>query len=165
MKLHEYNQEIEAALRSLAIDSETGEITGYEAVDRVQTDFEDKLESLVCFYKDLQVEISAFKTEENNLETRRKTLEKRAESLRNYISNCMINAEKEKFSSVKCRVSFRQSKETVIDDASLIPEEYLNIKTVTKSDPDKDKIKKAITEQGLKIPGVRVIEKQNIQIK
>lgn len=165
MKLHEYNQEIEKVLNSLVIDEKTGEVTGYEAVEKVQTDFDDKLESMVCFYKDLQAEIVAFKAEEQNLKVRRESLEKRSESLKNYITACMVDAEKDKFSSAKCKVSFKASQETVVDDESLIPKEFLNIKTVTKSTPDKTKIKEAITKHGLMVPGAHVVDKQNIQIK
>lgn len=162
MRLHEYNQEIEKALSSLTINEETGEVTGYDAVEKVETDFDDKLESMVCFYKDLLAEIDAFKAEEKNLKARRESLEKRAVSLKTYIAACMVDAEKEKFSSPKCKVSFRASQETIIDDIDLIPEAYQKTKTTISA--DKTMISKAIAE-GLEIPGAHVVNKQNIQIK
>lgn len=162
MKLHEYNQEIEKALNSLEINEETGEVTGYEAVEQVQTDFEDKLESMVCYDKDMQVDIDALKAEEKNLKARREALEKRSASLRNYISACMEDAGQDKFSSAKCKVSFRKSAVTVIDDIDMIPEEFRNTKTTITA--DKSKIAEAL-KSGVEIPGAHIVEKQNIQIK
>lgn len=61
-------------------------------------------------------------------------------------------------------VSYRKSKKTIIDDKESIPEEYKVTETVTTVKYPLDAIKKAI-EEGKQVPGARIEENFNLQIK
>ena len=68
----------------------------------------------------------------------------------------------ERIDGVQSVISFRRSEQTVIDNESELPAEYIVTKITTV--PDKTKIKNAI-KAGQEVAGARLVEKRNIQIK
>src|SRR5574344_1639023 len=86
--------EIDYQLRVLEeymVDPETGEILDEESFnakfDEIQMALSEKIENSMCFYKNLQADIEAFKTEEKKLAQRRKIKENLAERVKNRIDN------------------------------------------------------------------------------
>lgn len=80
------------------------------------------------------------------------------ESLKRYISGYL---EGTSFESARVKVSFRKSESLEILEGAVIPDEYLKFK---EPEVNKTDLKKAIKE-GLQLPGVSIVENQNIQIK
>ena len=140
-------------------DPETGELLNALEWDKLNMAYEEKVENIACFIKNLTSDIADFKAEEANLAARRKTLERKAEFLKRLL---LDNMDGQKFSTVKCAVSFRKSEAVQVDDVNHIPAEMLRIKTTY--EPDKTAIKKAI-QAGQAIAGAVLVENQNLQIK
>lgn len=140
-------------------DPETGELLNVLEWDKLNMAYEEKVENIACFIKNLTSDIADFKAEEANLAARRKTLERKAEFLKRLL---LDNMDGQKFSTVKCAVSFRKSEAVQVDDVNHIPAEMLRIKTTY--EPDKTAIKAAI-KSGREINGCKLVENTSIQIK
>jgi hypothetical protein len=140
-------------------DPETGELLNALEWDKLNMAYEEKVENIACFIKNLTSDIADFKAEEANLAARRKTLERKAEFLKRLL---LDNMDGQKFSTVKCAVSFRKSEAVQVDDVNLIPAEMLRVKTTY--EPDKTAIKAAI-KSGREINGCKLVENTSIQIK
>lgn len=167
--LYEINFMIEQILDSdlqtddEVVNNETGEVlSAGELVDQLELDMQTKLDNIACYIKNLNSDIDALKAEEKALAERRKHKENKVESLKKYLSSSMQFAGMTKFESARCVLSFRKSSELVIDENAKISEEYINVKIT--EEPDKKALKEAI-KNGATFEGVRVVEKQNIQIK
>ena len=100
--LYEIRKEI--AEFEFECDPETGEILNALAWDELEMAFEEKVENIACYIKNLASDVMAFKAEEEQLAKRRKSVEKKIDSLKSLLVDNMGG---EKFSSAKCAVSFR----------------------------------------------------------
>ncbi len=163
MTLYEINKSVEDVLNRMLIEqAESGEVSPETAnlFSELQIARDEKIENTACYIKNLLSDIKAIKDEENNLKARRVSLEAKVDSLEGYLSD-MLNYKKWDKSS-KVAVSFRESKQTIIDDQSLIPSEFIT--TTTEDKIDLNGIKKAILD-GAVIPGAHIQVNQNIQIK
>lgn len=105
--------EIDQAILSL-VDEETGDIADWDAFDALQMARETKLENVACWYKNLTAEAEAIRKEEINLAERRRSLERKSERLKSYLSETLGG---EKFQTAKCAVSFRKTTKVEISDA------------------------------------------------
>ena len=108
--------------------------------------------------KSLQAEAAALKKEKAALEERQKAKENKAKSLCNYLAG-ILNGER--FETTRCRLSFRSSEGLEIDENVDVPIEYLRFK---EPEIDRTALKNAI-KQGDVIDGVRLVKRQNLQIK
>ena len=165
MTLYEIDHGLAEAFER-AIDPETGEIindAAWSELELLQMAREDKLENVALWVKDLNAEAAAIKNEEAALKARRQSTERKADSLRGYLAYALGGAEK--FKTAKVAISWRKS-ETVellegVDPVTL-PLEFQRVKVSV--EPDKTKLKDAL-KAGAEIPGVELVEKQNLQIK
>lgn len=174
--------EIDEQLRILEeymVDAETGEILSeeefYAKFDEIQMALSEKIENTMCFYKNLMSDVEAFKVEEKRLTERRKVKEKLAERLKNRIDSYIVaqytdvetgevdtaNLNKWKMETPKVKLGYRKS-ESVEADVSLLPKEYLKVKTEVSA--DKTELKKALKD-GKKIQGAELVTKYNMQVK
>lgn len=140
-------------------DPETGELMNALSWDELNMAFEEKVENIACYIKNLTSDIADFKAEESNLAARRKSIEKKVEFLKRLL---LDNMSGQKFSTVKCAVSFRKSKAVLVDDVEHVPAEWLRVKTTT--EPDKSAIMAAL-KNGQEIAGCKLIENTSVQIK
>lgn len=111
MKLYE----IDSAILDL-MDEETGEIKDFEEFEKLQMAREDKIESLCLWVKELQAESTAIKTEIENLDKRRKSADKKVESLKQYIAY-VLNGEK--FKTARAVVGYTKSTRVNIADKDI----------------------------------------------
>lgn len=112
MTLYEIDKSIEALVN--AVDPDTGEITvDNDALDALLMERDAKIENIACYIKNLAAEAKAIKEEEMALSARRKTTEKKAERLKDYLTYALQG---EKFQTAKCAVSFRKSSAVEVDD-------------------------------------------------
>ena len=107
--LYEITREYLEALDHLEIDEETGEILNAEELDKLAGAFDEKVESVACYIKNLTAFAGDLKEEEANLAKRRKSAEKKVDYLKTFLSSCMDAAGRDKFNGVKANVSFRKS--------------------------------------------------------
>lgn len=153
MKLYEINEEIYKC-----VDEETGEIIDMEKLVDLQLAFDEKVEGIACWIKELVAEANAVKEEKNNLASRQKSLENKAESLKNYLDLFLSG---QKFKTPRVTISYRKSTSTEVRDWRELPNEFLRMKD---PEPDMNAIRKALKD-GVDLPGCMLVEKQSICIK
>ena len=162
MTLYEIKEQFLTVLNGLSIDEDTGELIGADALDAIESEFQDKAVAIGCYIKELCAEAAAIKAEETELEKRRKSRENKAEKLKAYLAETMQTLGKEFVEDPKLRISFRPSAAVEATDETLIPAEYWK-ETVTRK-MDKKKISDAINA-GISVPGAEIVKRQNLQIK
>lgn len=140
------------------VDVETGEIFDIDKFEELSIEREVKIENICLWIKNLTAEAEAIKAEKLNLEARQKAKNNKIDSLKKYISTYL---EGSKFETARVKVSFRKSESLEYEDIYKIPEEYLKYK---EPEVNKTELKNAL-KKGLKVEGVSIVEKQNIQIK
>lgn len=173
MNLYQIHQSIEDLLDKgfdyECIDMETGEILEEKAKERLVSlalDETTKIENTALYIKNLSALIDDIREEEKALASRRKAKERKQEWLKDYISGYMLETDKVKFETAKCALSFRKSEVLDILNEDILYA-YAEGKDLLKyKDPELDKagIKKLI-KNGENVPGAKITEKQNLQIK
>lgn len=156
MTLYEINGKIREFLTE-NVDPETGEVLNLDALNDLELERSEKLESYALAIKNFRAAASAIKAEEDNLKARRERLGRTADRL-SEILRSELNGEK--MSTARVQVSYRRSKVTEIIDIGSIPDKFLKV-TV---EPKKDDIKAAINA-GESVSGAAVVEKTSIIIK
>ena len=151
------------------VDDETGEVLDYDKFLALSAERDEKIEGAALSIKNLRAKIADMKAEEDALAERRHAAEKQAARLECYLSDYLAG---EKFESARCRISYRRSAPLEIaDEAAFIREMQLsgNDWALTFKPPviNKSAVKEALASgcvfrDGL---GVRLAERQNIQIK
>lgn len=160
MNLYEISAEIQSAWDK-AVDQETGEVLSEEAlelIDKLEMDFDNKVENIALWIKNLNAEAEAIKAEKLALAARQSSVEKKADSLKRYLASALGG---NKFSTARVAVSFRKSEQVEVDEGVWFDDEYL---TYTDPKPNKTAIKKAL-KSGVEITGARLVSSSNIQIK
>ena len=146
------------------VDMDTGEIMDYEAFEELQMEREAKLENVACWIKNLVAEGAALRVEEVSLAERRKTIERKIERLKKYLSEALDG---EKFETAKCAVSFRKTTSVSIGDlfypwAEANAPELLRI--TQKVEPDKAAIKEAL-KNGMEMVDAELTEGVSLSVK
>jgi hypothetical protein len=147
---------------------ESGEIEEDAIADTLESidgEFEDKADNIASLIKTFLAEAEAIKTEEKNLKDRRERKERQAESLKNYISSTMLQLGKVKVETARNVLSFRKSTSLEILDEYKFMETYPELIKVEikKSIPKKDITD--LIKAGEEFDGVKLTERQNLQIK
>ena len=168
MKLYEIRHEITELLeRGFDVDLDTGEVLDIgPKLDALQMDEREKLENIALYIKGLNAEAAAIREEEKTLAERRRTKESRAERLHDYISAHMIVADIDALETARVRLSFRKSTATEIDESVFRPwaekcGDYLRYKP---AEVDKKLVADAL-KAGADIPGARLAERRNLQVR
>lgn len=149
--------EIDAQIME-CVDFETGEIIDEEKLEALQLEFEQKVEGIALWIKNLLAEAKMVKEEKDALATREKSCENKANSLKRYLETALGG---EKFKTPKVSISYRKSESVQVDDMDKLDDDYLKYAAPT---VDKTKVKQAL-KQGIKLDGVQLVENNNIQIK
>jgi len=166
MTMFEIKEEIRHLLENLYTEADEDGCVSDEtmaALEALNEAKEDKMESIALYYKEMQAEADAIKVEAKNLADRAKATQKKADSLKAYLSRILQEDGMEKFSTARVKVTFRSSEAVIVDD------DWHNItKTYIKKNieyvPDKTAIKEAL-KAGKKVKGAYLETRQNIQIK
>lgn len=151
--LYEINEEI-----LNCVDMETGEIIDAEKLSQLQMEFDDKVEGIALWIKNLLSDAAAIKEEKDKLAERQRVCENKAKSLKEYLSGFLGG---EKFKTPRVAIYYRKSKSVDVQDITALPKEYLKYSEPT---ANKAEIKKAL-EAGTSVPGCVLVENSNIQIK
>lgn len=140
------------------VDMETGEVIDPEKLSELQMEFDDKVEGIALWIKNLLSDAAAIKEEKNKLAERQRVCENKANSLKEYLSGFLGG---QKFKTARVAISYRRSRSVDVQDMTAVPEAFLKC-----ADPTVDKtgVKKAL-ESGEEVPGCVLVESQNIQIK
>ena len=162
MNLYELTREFKSAMANIVIDEETGEVSGFEAVDTLDTAFEDKAEAYAVTIKNLLAEAAALKNERDNMKAREDAAKRRAEVLKKHLADSMTAVGKDKIETAKAALSFRRSKQVSIVNDALVPDDLCVVKIDRK--PDKTAIGKLL-KSGEAVPGAELVENMNLQVK
>ena len=155
--------ELDAAVAAL-IDPDTGEILDYEAFEALQMERENKIETVIRWYKNELSESVAIKAEREVLTAREKAANNRAERLKNHLA--LLTAGQ----AFKCAVgaiSFLPSKAAETDEGFItwaLTNDRKDLLSYKDPQPNKTAIKAALAA-GEHIEHAAVVERQNIQIK
>ena len=161
--------EIDAAILA-AVDKETGEIIDAEALSALQMERERKLEGVALWIKDLKAEADAVKTEADRLTDRKKSLDKKIDSLKEWLLGALDG---QKLKTPRCNVyQTHSTRLNVIDEQSVVnyletsvlePEMYLRF---TLPEIRKDAVKDAMKRGELKeVPGCCLDVSESVVIK
>ena len=152
--LYEIDREILACC-----DLETGEIIDPERLEALVMERDMKIESVALWVKNLQSDALAYKAEKEAFEKREKAALAKVDSLKKWLAKAL---EGQKFSTARCAVSFRKSTKLEVLEPENLPK-ALTVETIT-TKPDANAIK-ALLKNGMEVPGCRLIENLNTQIK
>ena len=151
--LYEINQQILEC-----VDMDTGEVIDTEKLNQLNIAWEEKIESMVLWYKNLCSDAEAYKQEKRSFEEKEKAARSKADSIKTYIENALQG---KKFKTTKASVSYRKSDQVEILDAGILDDDYLKYSV---PEINKAKIKESI-KLGIPVQGAKLVEKNNIQIK
>ena len=161
MTLYEIKSEYLAALDNIEVD-EDGVIVNADELETLAGQFDEKAEAVGLYIKNLEAEEKAIKAEMDSLKGRAAAKAAKAERLKEYLAGAMLQTDRKVLETAKIRLSFRRSVAVVIDNEAEIPAEYMRVKHTEM--PDKVALKDAL-KAGEDIPGARLEECQNLQIK
>lgn len=162
MKLYEISAEFEKVLAE-CIDQETGEITDIERLNELNIAMDEKVKNIAFYILNLKAEEKAIAEVLKKFLDKKKSISKKVEWWEHYLKE-HTNAKDFSFPEVK--VSYLRSEETIITDKEAFNKYWQRHKALGTIEvkPDKKAIKEAIAN-GLKVKGVEIVEKKNIQIK
>lgn len=130
--------ELNAKLATYEMEyDEDGVWINEDELDAIHMERDEKIENVCLWAKNLRAEASAIKTEEKALSDRRKSKERKADSLEAYVAS---NLDGQKFETPRVKIQWRKSEAVEILDESKVPSEYMDISVVSK--PIKAEIKK-----------------------
>lgn len=172
MSLYQIDKNIKEVLENgFSFNEETGEVLfETEDLERLEINLNDKLNNIIGFIKDLEIQAEAYDKLKKDYEARTKEKSKKAERLKKYLDEYLkANEMTDKREFVNGITSYRKSKsinvksDVDLENYLLGSEEhkkYLKIEYKI----DKTGLKKEL-ENGNEIPFVEIVEKQNLQIK
>lgn len=159
-KLYEINEEIERLLDTAytvkiddetAVDTETGEMINLaERLEALQIERGQKIKSVAFYLDDLKMKLDAVGEKKAAIAQKEKQLKREIEGLENYL---LFATDNKGYADDDIEVKVKETRRVDIIDETLIPEQYLKIKTettISKTDIDKA-IKNGETVQGAEI--------------
>lgn len=161
MKLYELTQNY-LNLQELLENEEIPKEMVTEALDNVGEELEAKAENIAKLIKTLEVDITGYKAEELRLALKRKSLENRVKSLKEYLDNAMKITGKTKFKGQLFSFSIQKNPPSVnVVDEKLIPEEYF-----IPQEPALDK-KRLLTDMknGIEVQGAEIKQTESLRIR
>lgn len=161
MKLYELAENY-LNLQELLENEEIDQELIVNALDEVGGELEDKAENIAKLIKTLEVDINGYKTEEKRLTDKRKSLENRVKSLKEYLDSAMKITGKTKFKGQLFSFNIQKNTPSVnILDDELIPEKYF-----IEQDPVLDKKSLlADLKNGEEIPGAEIKQTESLRIR
>lgn len=155
---------IASNIRQVLELGESGEIPEDAIADTLEAlnmEFNDKLDAVLAYRQGLIHDSTAYDAEIKRLTERKKSLESKADKLKDYAINMMAAVNKTSHKGLFSVSIGKPSKVVGIEDFTLLPDDYL----VTKVEPNKTAIKNAINA-GIEVPGALIIDgKPRITIK
>ena len=164
-KLYELSDKYYFLLNELD-DAETTQDNVEILLSEIEEQFNEKAENIGKLVLSLEADADKIKDEEQRLAQRRKVLENKADWLKYYLKDSMINANLDKVEGTVLTVSLRKSPPSVkVISEDDIPQEYRRV--IPESwQPDKKSIIDYFKETGEVIAGVEMItDNKSIQIR
>jgi hypothetical protein len=159
--------ELAAEYRSVAdqlADMDLDPQTVADTLESISGDLESKATNVAAFVRNLESSAAAIKEAEAAMSARRKAIENRAASVRQYLLDNMTRTGITKIECPYFKIAVRTNPESVvIDDETAVPDDYLR-EIPARYEPDKSAMKSAM-QDGFAIPGARLVRTQRVDIK
>lgn len=145
-------------------DGETGEVDVdvYGRFQAIEEDFQRKTVSVGLVVRRMDDEIELVEREIERLTTYKQRIERGRDRVKEALLRALESTQTKQVKSVYATVSIRESEQTVIDDETKIPPEYMRERT--ERSPMKGMIKAAIAA-GEEIPGAHVERVRRVHIR
>lgn len=165
--LYQLSNEVEKLYSDLiaSIDEETGEINDTAITEMLavkEAEFDNKAIAVATVQRRFIAQSNEIDEEIKRLTALKKRSDATAKRLENSLSMACQRLGKTKIDGISATISFRESKQTVIDNETEIPDEFIAVTMVKKI--DKTAIKNAI-KSGREIKGAHIETVKNLQIK
>ena len=149
------------------VDQETGEILDADKLNALQMERDDKLEGVALWVKDLKAEADAVKAEADKLTARKKALDKKIDSLKEWL---LIALDGGKLKTARCNMYPTHTQRVVIDDEKALIDMFMTSpfgeKFLRVKDPEIDKnALKDSMKQGYEYEYAHLEETESVVIK
>jgi len=135
-----------------------------DTLDSLAGDLELKAQNVALFSRNLEATAAAIKQAEGDMAKRRKALENRVQSLREYLMHSMQACGIKRIEGPYLRIGIRDNPEAVeVFDAAQLPAEFMRTPEPPPPAPDKAAIKAAI-KAGQEVPGAKLTRSQRLDI-
>lgn len=134
-----------------------------DTLEGLSGDLEHKAQNVAMMVRGLEADAAAVKQWAKDAAERAKSIEARADNLKDYLAANLSAAGIEKIEGPGVRITWRKSSAVVIDEPGLIPTEFMRVPEPPPAAPDKKAIADAI-KSGHAIPGAHVEQRRNLQI-
>ena len=179
--LYQINEKVDLIMAKIqsSFDESTGEIIDEELYTESQRELDnleiaqnDKIENIACYIKNLHSDVFALENEIKTLSQRKKVKENQLKRIKEYLANFLKLKGIKKIETPKAVISFRKSEQLEITDEEEAIE-WCRHRGFLKEKPEIDKaeVKKYIKnlieigDEDLCPSEIRIVEKQNLQIK
>jgi hypothetical protein len=167
MKLYEIRSQYLDCLNRI----ENGEIDEEFIKDTIESldgDFDEKVNSIACFIKGLDGDITALKLEADNLKQRADNKAKKADRLKQYIFESMKAVSRVKVETPQNVISVKKNPPKVDVGENFLEwakdNDFELLKHTEEYVPDKTAIKDAL-KRGIEIPYCRLVQGESLSIK
>ena len=134
-----------------------------DTLDAIEGEFESKALAVAAFIGNLELEAAAVREVEDRMTRRRKALEGRAESLREYLHFHMQRLKVQVLKSTELTVKIKRNPpRVVIDNEALLPDDYKEVELAIKI--RKQSVQQALGE-GRTVPGARLESTTRLDIR
>lgn len=163
--LYELAGEYRAAAEQLADLDLPPEVVA-DTLEGLAGDLEQKATNVALFARNLEATAAAIKQAEADMAARRKAIENRAASIRDYLLRNMMACGIQKIESPWFDLAVRQNPASVVvDDIEQIPAEFMRQPEPPPPAPDKKAIKDAIEKEGREVAGCHLDFGHRLEIK
>lgn len=148
--------------------AESGELDPQVIVDTLESldgELNDKCVSIAQFAQNIDATATAVREAGKKMLERAARLEKRAESIRNYMLFQMQFAQVSKIECPWFVIAIRKNPPAVvIDDEAAVPEEFKTVPEPPAPRPDRTKIRDAL-KAGEDVPGCRLVQGERLEVR
>lgn len=128
----------------------------------LKDELQSKSSNIIKYIRNVSLEVEVLSQEEDRLEKLRKQKEKKVNSLKKYLTDILLNLDKNKIKTELGNLGLRKSVSVAIDNLDLIPKKYIQKKIELV--PDKRMLSELL-KQGKNIKGVHLEDKYSLQIR
>lgn len=157
--LHELSSAYQAVLNNEDLDPEVM----VDTLDSIKEPLKDKADNIAWVIEELTSNAEILKDKAKSFKEEAAHEENKAKWLKQYLTDCLDNAEIKKLQTDSHIISVRNFKaSTVVDDESALPADYLVTKEITK--PDKQRLYEVL-KAGEQVPGAHLENNRGTVIK
>ena len=157
MKLYELSEQYKGLQQLLENDNSDSMLEAVaDTMQLIEEDFQEKASNVVLFSKNIEADIDAIDAEIKRLQEKKKAIQNKVESLREYLRMNMTATGINKISCPLFSITMSApTKQVEILDELILPDDYVTVKTTVA--PDKKKILSDL-KSGMDIPGAALVD-------